>query len=397
MNIALLSGSFLPTLGGAEIVVDALASEYVKKGHKVAIFTDTIMTDKTYDHALQYDVYRFPFNPKYLSFQRRVIEEFRKCISEFNPDIIHSFLCGCCDWIGLKYGKKHRIPTFFTAQTNWKYIYNQRSPFKENSILNKLFVNAILNNGPTKFIKCADYITSVCKSVVDSQVDVWGNRIKDTVIIYNGYNKELMLNKTVKKKANMNIDDDNMFKLCYAGRISDEKNLLFSFRVCEELKKKNKIFVFYLAGTGEIEKYKELAHNLNIADNVRFLGRLDLNELSFLYKKSDVFLFPSVFDCDSIACIESRLCGCPTLCIKNTGTSERIIDGQNGWALEEKVEAFVDKIVDLMTFKNSDSFFLLNIKNTTAVTVVDTWDTVSNKYLSLYQNVHIQYNTEGNI
>ena len=28
MNIALLSGSFLPTLGGAEVVVDSLAKEF---------------------------------------------------------------------------------------------------------------------------------------------------------------------------------------------------------------------------------------------------------------------------------------------------------------------------------------------------------------------------------
>ena len=118
---------------------------------------------------------------------------------------------------------------------------------------------------------------------------------------------------------------------------------------------------------------------------MRFLGRLNLNELSSIYRKSDVFLFPSVFDCDSIACIESRLCGCPTLCVKNTGTSERIIDGQNGFALEENVDEFVKKIIELINMKSIDSNSYLNLRATTTSLAADTWSNVSEQYLNLYQ------------
>ncbi|MDY3768615.1 MAG: glycosyltransferase [Sphaerochaetaceae bacterium] len=381
MNIALLSGSFLPTLGGAEVVVDSLAKEFVKKGHNVAVFTETLTDKQDYECNFDYDVYRFPYNAKYCMLQKNITNVFNKKMLLFKPDVIHSFLCGCSDWMGIKYGKKYNIPTFFTAQTNWKYIYQQRSPFKSNAFLNRLYVNAFLT-GPAKFIKNVDYTTSVCKSVVYSQSELWGDRIKDNVVIYNGYNKESIMNETVKDQ---DISANEAFKLCYAGRVSDEKNLLFSFNVCKELKKQNRLFVFYIAGSGKIEEYKKLAYSLDIQDNVRFLGRLNLNELSSIYRKSDVFLFPSVFDCDSIACIESRLCGCPTLCVKNTGTSERIIDGQNGFALEENVDEFVKKIVELINMKSMDSDSYLNLRATTTSLAADTWRNVSEQYLHLYQ------------
>lgn len=381
MNIALLSGSFLPTLGGAEVVVDSLAKEFVKKGHNVAVFTETLTDKQDYECNFDYDVYRFPYNAKYCMLQKNITNVFNKKMLLFKPDVIHSFLCGCSDWMGIKYGKKYNIPTFFTAQTNWKYIYQQRSPFKNNPLLNKMYVNALLT-GPAKFIKNVDYTTSVCKSVVCSQSELWGDRIKDNVVIYNGYNKELIMNETGKDQ---DISDNEAFKLCYAGRVSDEKNLLFSFNVCKELKKQNRLFVFYIAGSGKIEEYKKLAYSLDIQDNVRFLGRLNLNELSSIYRKSDVFLFPSVFDCDSIACIESRLCGCPTLCIKNTGTSERIINGQNGWALNDEINDFVDKIIELIYMKNNKNDEYNAIRLRTASTNVDSWSTVADKYLDLYQ------------
>lgn len=381
MNIALLSGSFLPTLGGAEVVVDSLAKEFVKKGHNVTVFTETLTDKQDYECNFDYDVYRFPYNAKYCMLQKNITNVFNKKMLLFKPDVIHSFLCGCSDWMGIKYGKKYNIPTFFTAQTNWKYIYQQRSPFKNNPLLNKMYVNALLT-GPAKFIKNVDYTTSVCKSVVCSQSELWGDRIKDNVVIYNGYDKELIMNETGKDQ---DISDNEAFKLCYAGRVSDEKNLLFSFNVCKELKKQNRLFVFYIAGSGKIEEYKKLAYSLDIQDNVRFLGRLNVNELSSIYRKSDVFLFPSVFDCDSIACIESRLCGCPTLCVKNTGTSERIIDGQNGFAIEENVDEFVKKIIELINMKSMDNDSYLNFRATTTSLAADTWRNVSEQYLHLYQ------------
>lgn len=319
--------------------------------------------------------------------QKNTTNVFNKKMMLFKPDVIHSHFVGCSDWMGIKYGKKHSVPTFFTAQTNWKYIYQQCSPFKNNPLLNKMYVNALLT-GPAKFIKNVDYTTSVCKSVVCSQSELWGDRIKDNVVIYNGYNKELIMNETSKDQ---DISDNEAFKLCYAGRVSDEKNLLFSFNVCKELKKQNRLFVFYIAGSGKIEEYKKLAYSLDIQDNVRFLGRLNLNELSSIYRKSDVFLFPSVFDCDSIACIESRLCGCPTLCVKNTGTSERIIDGQNGFSLEENVDKFVNKIVELINMKSMDSDSYLNFRATTTSLAADTWSNVSEQYLNLYQKTIDEY------
>ena len=73
------------------------------------------------------------------------------------------------------------------------------------------------------------------------------------------------------------------------------------------------------------------------------------------------------------------------MCIKNTGTSERITDGVNGWALDDDIDAFADKVEEIYNMKKNFPNEYLELRESTRNKPVPLWKDIANEYLALYQ------------
>ena len=123
---------------------------------------------------------------------------------------------------------------------------------------------------------------------------------------------------------------------------------------------------------------------MGISENTEWIGRINKDELYKQYLKSDAMLFPSIFDNDSIAALEARSCGLPTLTIDGTGTAERIKDGINGYVLKEDAADFANKIAELWNMKKNNPDEYLCLKKSTSDLKPDTWNKIALQYLKLY-------------
>ena len=109
---------------------------------------------------------------------------------------------------------------------------------------------------------------------------------------------------------------------------------------------KNKI-PLYLAGSVE-ENYKEkliaLANKYQV--KVKFLGRLNTEEIINYYTGAEVFVFPTPKEDFGLVPVESISCGTP--CViwgDGAGPTEQIIDGINGYhAKPYDLKDFAQKI-----------------------------------------------------
>ncbi len=134
-----------------------------------------------------------------------------------------------------------------------------------------------------------------------NQVEVWTR----------GVSKNLISDKPIRKSK--------FPKIIYVGRVSKEKNL----EVLCELQDK---FEITIVGEGPILKKLKLKY-----PKVNFLGYRFGSELADIYKRHDVFCFPSKTDTFGIVMIEALANGLPIAAYKVTGPIDIVEEGVTGY------------------------------------------------------------------
>lgn len=105
--------------------------------------------------------------------------------------------------------------------------------------------------------------------------------------------------------------EESCFVLGQVGRLSVQKNQVFSMQVFADILKNVPDAELWLIGTGsDQEKLETETGRLGIAGQVRFLG--ERSDVHKLMQGMDVFLFPSVYEGLGIVAIEAQAAGLPT-------------------------------------------------------------------------------------
>ncbi|MGJ8730998.1 glycosyltransferase family 4 protein [Listeria aquatica] len=101
-------------------------------------------------------------------------------------------------------------------------------------------------------------------------------------------------------------------------------------------------FRFTVVGKGDASKWEQLAVQLGIQNEVRFIGSIPHNKIFDWLKKMDLFLMPSRTEGQGRALIEALSCGCPAIGasvggIKELLKSEQLHEVNNSEQLAQKI------------------------------------------------------------
>lgn len=93
--------------------------------------------------------------------------------------------------------------------------------------------------------------------------------------------------------------------------------------------------VYLIAGVGDDRaRLEQLVASHNLADHVRFLGKVHFDDLPDLYRAADLFVLPSTGEGFGIVYIEAMACGTPALGLRAGGAPDALCDGDLGWCVE---------------------------------------------------------------
>jgi phosphatidylinositol alpha-1,6-mannosyltransferase len=93
--------------------------------------------------------------------------------------------------------------------------------------------------------------------------------------------------------------------------------------------------VYLIAGQGDDQiRLEDLARDLGVADQVRFVGMAKPEELADYYRAADVFVMPSVQEGFGIVFLEAAACALPVIGGNRDGSIDALGDGAIGVAID---------------------------------------------------------------
>ncbi|NMF60548.1 glycosyltransferase family 4 protein [Pseudanabaena yagii] len=131
----------------------------------------------------------------------------------------------------------------------------------------------------------------------------------------------------------LDISSDQRPVFIFVGQVVPRKGLpllLQAFAVLQERGYNH--YTLLVVGDGEQrEELEAFCKEHNLSDRVQWTGRVAYDLIGSYFRNADIFVFPTLEDTWGVVTLEAMLLGKPILCSQGAGTSELIIDGENGY------------------------------------------------------------------
>ena len=370
MKIAVFTDSFFPGWGGTEFATYYLCRELIALGHEILLFAPDYHREQSFT---EFEVFRVK-SIKLTQSDMAVLlgldyGKILKKVRAFNPDVLYYCSASGMAKCAVKLSKALRKPVVATIHTKFKEAFYDGTK-------SRLITHCVVRSLASKLNR-TDRVFTVCNDM-RGELKKYGCK-KEIGVIRNG--SDLVMTEPVPSER------DGVFRFMFCGRLVKLKNIQFSIRSLGLLKRQKGFtdFRFMLAGSGNYEKtLRRLAKKEGVLENLEFYGRVsDKEKLANLYRKADLFLFPSTFDNDGLVICEAARQGTPSLTLKGVGSGERITDNVNGFLSDYDVQSFADRIYEIV----NDAELLSRVSKNTDTVEITGWREVALEYEKVFASV----------
>lgn len=358
-NIIIYSSFFYPNIGGLENYVFDLATELVKLNFNVTIVTENTENYKDFEEINGFKIYRIPtfiilFGKKgKLQFPILNLKlwKIKKTINKIKYDLmITNTRFFSINILGL-YLLSPNVKNIIHIEHGSDYI-----EFK-NKILNILSITYdklcfwLLQKKIKDFYGVSEKVIEFLKrnNIVSKGLMRVGLKIK-----------EFKCKEEIKRKFNV---DDNKKIISFVGRLIEEKGCYFLLEAVKKLLSNRNDIILFVAGDGPVlENYKI---NYQFPE-IRFLGKIDRNDVFELLYITDIFVNPSYAkEGGPITLIEAIIYKCIIISTYSTNTNDLIIDNYNGFLIADKsIEDIYDKLNYIIDNFNKKEIYIDRMYNT---------------------------------
>ncbi|MGI6781890.1 MAG: glycosyltransferase [Acholeplasmataceae bacterium] len=273
--------------------------------------------------------------------------KFKKTLKGINLDLvlIHSpFGLGK---YGIKYANKNKIPSIIYAHSQIKKDFKRAVTFN-------FIVDIMIWGTMRRYNKC-----SIVVPVGEGVKNIYLNEYKmknKTYVINNATDMKYLNNKNI---INEMIDkyqiDTNKIIFSFLGRINKLKGLWLIADSLKIVKDKGLDFQMIFIGEGQDRiALQNYIKEIGLEENTIFTaGISDRNEIAALLQISDLFLFPSLYDTNSLVQIEAASQNTASLLVEDSVTAYGLKDGIDCYLSNYNVNDYAHKIFEVSQSKKS--------------------------------------------
>jgi glycosyltransferase involved in cell wall biosynthesis len=180
--------------------------------------------------------------------------------------------------------------------------------------------------------------------------------------------------------------------LLYIGTIEPRRNLSLALETVARIKDHLPDIRFAIIGDGpDRESIVTQTHEMQLSDNVLFLGKIPNKDLGKAYSAADLFLLPSKYEIFGMVVLESMAFGTPVLSTPSAGPRDIIHSGVNGFLVPFDAGRIADVALEL--FGDRVTLAQIGQKAQTHVRQNYAWSKIAPGYSKVYSDTIAQWKT----
>lgn len=354
--IIIFSGYFLPHLGGVERYVDKVSRALQRKGHKVIIVTSQHQQALKHTEVIDgIKVYRLPIL-KIASGRYpipRVNRTYQKLIQSIENEQADVFLLNTrfhlMSLVGARMAKQHGAASYLIEHGTAHFSVGVWL-LDKLGIVYEHALTAIMKRYVKNFYgvskKCNDWLKHY--------------NIQAKGVFYNAISPDDA--KGVKQYDDNSIEAGDIV-ISYAGRLIKEKgilNLIEAFQFAQKQRPTAKLKLV-IAGDGPLMQSIQADYKHNKA--IHLLGQLNFEQIKSLYKRTDIFVYPSLYpEGLPTSILEAGLMGCAVIATPKGGTEEVIGVPSHGIIVNGAVDSLTKALLKLVDDPAKRSLLGANVR-----------------------------------
>jgi len=153
-------------------------------------------------------------------------------------------------------------------------------------------------------------------------------------------------------RQRLNLDGEKV--ILFVGRIDPLKGIENLLAAVGNLSRTHHLKLIVAGGgdktQSEVERLKDLSRQLQIDEQVTFLGSMSQEDLPQLYNAADVCVVPSYHESFGLVALESLACGTPVVATRVGGIESMIRQGETGYIVADNApQTLADTIGKLLS------------------------------------------------
>lgn len=333
LSICMLSDDFVPAATGVGTHLQSVSEHLAARGHRVTVVTSRRPGQPAREILNHVDVHRV-FTLKVFGFYQALpsTAALEAIFDEVKPDLLHYHYLGLMLVRAMKVAALRGLPQVYTYHMTEDHL-TQPLPMRP--------FRGIIRTQIIQRCNAMDNVISVSKTLagqlpakgITSPVQYISNPVR--------FGAESVLEPAPR---------DAGFVVMFAGRLNPEKNLPLLLRSFAKLRAAVPDTKLWIAGAGSQRgQLESLCRELDIEEQVRFLGFLDHEALCRHYSACDVFVLPSFVETQGLVAMEAMWFGKPIIVADSVvSATELVQEGVNGYIVRHDApEHLADRLLGL--------------------------------------------------